>query len=460
MPSQHHRRGGAQRQALTLTKRQPLVWCVMLALAAGSGLAQAQPSPLVAPAMPAAAARVPAPPTGQAESLAALLARALPQDPAVQVARALLSATDERRWQARSRLGPALTVNATAGKSLDTELNLPVNRTTDRAELGLRWNLYNAGSDGAELTAVSREVEAAWQDLRRAREESAERVADAYLELLRGEALVPLAAERRAAVQRLVDQVLQQNSAGKVSDADAQQARASLLDAEIAQEQAESERDSARQKLARLVGDEIRPVAALSLPVPLDDSGSPGLVASAQLRALAARDRVRPRSTLLAPRVDLELRKSLGDRTFPAQTTLQQHAWVLSARWDLPLGGENASRLDEAARRAEAAEADAERVARGVRAELDALLPTLDNTARAIERLDRQIAQYTSIVRSGELQFEAGRRTLAQLIQLHDSRFNAQQRLADQTRKLQGAQLRRLSLTGTLLSALGLPPSP
>jgi len=451
-------------------RMRPLALSLWLCSGAGLiGAAVAQVSaPLPAPVPPMAPGaptpppppRLPAPPAGQAETLQALLARAVPQDPAVQVARALLSASDERRLQARSRLGPSLTLNATQGHGQDVELNRPVDRTTQRAEAGMRWNLYNGGNDQAELNGVTREVEAAWQDLRRAREESAERIADAYIELLRGEALVPLAAERRASVQRLVDQVLQQNSAGKVSDADAQQARASMLDAEIALEQAESERDSARQKLARLVGTDIRPVQTLSLPVPLDDSGTPGLVASAQLRAQAARDRVRPRSTMVLPRVDLQLRHSLGDQTRPAPTTLQQRGWLLTASWDMPLGGETAARLDESARRAEAAEYDADRVARGVRAELDALLPTLDNTARAIGRLDKQIEQYTDLVRAGELQFEAGRRSLAQLMLLHDSRFNAQQRRAEQQRKLMGAQLRRLSLTGTLLPALSLPAVP
>ena len=78
----------------------------------------------------------------------------------------------------------------------------------------------------------------------------------------------------------------------------------------------------------------------------------------------------------------------------------------------------------------------------------------LDSAERSVSRLDGQIEQYRSLIKAGELQFEAGRRTLAQLIQLHDSRFNAQQRRADQQRKLQSAQLRRLSLTGNLLPSL------
>lgn len=444
--------GRVQRTALALA-----AWGVV-ATASAQDIINGPPLPL--PAEPVAPQRVPGPPPGQAESLGELLARALPHDPAVKVAAAQMAATDQRRLQAQSRLGPTASVSVVNGRALEDEFGNALKRHTDRAEASLRWNLYNAGNDVAELGGAVRDVEAAWQDLRRAREDAAERIADAYLELLRVEGLLPLAAARLASVQRLVAQVLQQNQAGKVSDAEAEQARASQLDAEIALEQVEAERDSARQKLGRLVGDVVRPVLPADLPAPLVLDGRPGSLLAATLRAEAARARVRPLASLLAPRIDLEARNSLSDQTRPQQTTTQQRMWLLTARWDLPLGGEAQARRSEVERRAEAAEAEAERLAMGVRAELDALLPTIDNTARAVSRLDQQIAQYTNLVKAGELQFEAGRRTLAQLIQLHDSRFNAQQRRADQQRKLQSAQLRRLSLSGALLPAFGLGSAP
>jgi len=59
-------------------------------------------------------------------------------------------------------------------------------------------------------------------------------------------------------------------------------------------------------------------------------------------------------------------------------------------------------------------------------------------------------------VRAGELQFDAGRRSLQQLIQLRDSRQAIAQRHADQVHRLLAARMRQAALTGNLLPALGL----
>lgn len=452
-----------------------LLACAAPARAAGPAAAEPTGAQVLgtlfdAPAAPTVAAPLPAPPPGQAESLPALLARVLASDPQVRVAQSLLQATEQRRLQARSRLGPTLAVSANQGGSQETEFGRPVDRSTNRAEASLRWNLYNGGNDLAELRGATRDTAAAGQDVRRAREDTSERLTEVYVDLLRLQTLLPHAVQRLAAVQRLVDQVRQQNQAGKASDADSAQAAASLLDAEIVHEQVLADHDSARQKLVGLVGGEVRAVLpvilAADLPSPaaataatpeaLRSANINGLVAAAQLRAESARDRVRPVGSLLAPRIDVELRRQLSDRTVPALTTEQQQVWLLTARWDFPLLGESIARRSETQRRAEAAEAEADRVARGAQAELQSLGPRIANAERAVAQLDQQIVQFNTLVRAGEVQFEAGRRTVAQLIALRESRFNAEQRRVEQAHRLLGARLRLLALTGQLLPAMGL----
>ena len=424
-----------------------------------------QPSPPPRPAL----APMPAAPAAQDESLPALLARMLATEPQVRVAQALLLAAQERRLQARSRLGPSLGLSVSKGGSNETEIiNGAVDRSTNRAEASLRWNLYNAGNDLAEFNGSSRDVDAAAQDVRRAREDTAERLAETYTDLLRLQTLLPFAKGRLAAVQRLTEQLRQQNAAGRASDADALQAATSLLDAQILLDQVLSDEDSARQKLIGLVGGEVRAVLPVDLPplvLPSNaadgvpdglQGGANGLITAAQTRAESARLRVRPSASLLAPRIDLELRKQLSDRTVPALTTQQQQVWLVTARWDFPVLGENNARRAEAERRAEAAEAEGDRVARGARAELQSLGPRISNAERSLLQIDQQLAQYTALVRAGEVQFEAGRRTVAQLISLRESRFSAEQRRVEQAHRLLGARLRLLALTGKLLPAMGL----
>ena len=444
------------------------------ALESVNSLLDAPAAPVVAPLAPA--------PGGATESLAALLGRVLPRDPQVRVADSLLQATQQRRLQARSRLGPSVYLSANEGGSSETEFGFPINRSTSRSEAGLRWNLYNAGNDMAELNGATRDIDVAEQDLRRAREEVAERIAETYTDLLRLQTLLPHALQRLDAVRKLVEQVRQQTAAGKTSEADATQAATSLLDAEIAHELLVADLDAARHKLSAQVGGEVRDAEPLNLPlqwlsaaaqapagagvadaslanVGLANAGlanASGLVAAARLRADAARDRVRPVVSLLAPRIDLEVRHQVHDRTVPSPTTLQKDVWQITARWDFPVMGENAARRTEQQRRAEAAVAEAERVAQGMQIELQTLGPRIANAERALAQLERQAAQYTSLVRAGELQFEAGRRSVAQLIQLRDSRFNVEQRRSEQAQRLLSAQLKLLALQGRLLPALGL----
>lgn len=443
------RRAGAPRLTLSL---------MALALA-GSALAQeiqADPNAPRTGAQPPAMPPMAATPA-QAETLSALVARVLSYDPAVKVARALQQATDERRLQARSRLGPSLGATVTRGGAALDEFSGPVDRRTDRADLALRWNLYNYGNDASELRATEREVAAATEEVRRAREEAAERIAEAYNEVLRVQQLIPRSQERLDAVRKLVSQVAQQNRAGKVSDADLQQAQASALDAEVSHEQLGADLVSAREKLGLLTGGEVREAVPIVLPPPAT-GGTPynGQVVATRERALAARARTRPPAVLFAPKIDAEYRKKLHDRTSPVTTatTTEQYGWTLTARWDFPVMGEHQARRAEADRRAEAAEFEADRVLRVAAAELATLPPRIAQAERALSQIDRQIEQYSSLLRAGELQFEAGRRSLPQLVQLHDSRFNAEQRRAEQAHRLRAAQLRLLALTGGLLPAL------
>lgn len=123
----------------------------------------------------------------------------------------------------------------------------------------------------------------------------------------------------------------------------------------------------------------------------------------------------------------------------------------------MPVGGEAQARRAEGERRAEAVQAEADRVLNVVQSELLALGPRITQGKRAVAQLANQVDRYDMLVRAGELQFEAGRRSLAQLVQLHESRFNAEQRLADQASRLLAARLRQLALTGELLTALDQP---
>lgn len=392
-----------------------------------------------------------------AEALGPLLSRVLDRDPQVRVAQSLLEAGDARVRQLRSRFWPALGLNATLGQGTDLDFGLPVERRTERSELSLRWNLYNGGNDDAELNALLLESDAARAEVARAREEATTRIAEAYLDLLRTDALLPPATARVEAVQRLVAIVQRQTTEGKASEADLQQALASQVDGEVALEQLRAEHFGARRRLAQLAGEEVAATGPVVLPPGAGAAGSrPAGLQAAQLRAAAARARVRPVESLAAPRANLDLRQRLSDNTRPQASTVQRSGWNLQLTWELPLGGESFARLDEAASRAAAATAEVERLDQERLAEHAALLPRIAAAERAVALLAAPVAQWSALIRAGELQFEAGRRSLQQLIVLREGLYTAQQRLAEQANQLVRLQLRLALLDGRLLAALGL----
>ena len=441
--------------------QRPLVWLAAAALAISGWLPALAQSPATAPAPAAPAIGVTVPATGSVASvpgLAELLERALLSDPQVRVAQAQLKAAGNRILQFRSRFAPIFGLQTSYGQGADAEFGTPIDRTVERAEATLRWNLYNGGSDRVELDAGQREIEASVQDLNRAREEVSQTIAESAIELWRIDAQLLLAQERLEAVRRLAQQVAVQAELGRLSDADLQQATASLVEAEIALDQLRADRVGVIDRLGTLLGEPVQGVRPMLLPVAAAGD-VPASLRSARLRAQGARLRVRTLLDAHAPRVDLDVRKRLSDRTSPALTTEQKRNWSVTVRWEVPLGGELGYRRDEVERRAEAAEAEVERLERQLLAELAAIGPRITGGERAVLLLDRQVEQLAAIVRAAELQFDAGRRSLQQLIQAHEARFLAQQRRTDQQSRVQVTRLRQLLLTGGLLPALGQDPA-
>ncbi|NDY94018.1 TolC family protein [Ideonella livida] len=462
-----------------MTRPHPRRWPLApLCLALLAGPALAEPA-AAAPSAPPPAARVPPDtraPGPQQPGLPALLGRVLARDPQVLAQQALLTAAEARVDQTRSRRWPTLGLAAVRGGSDEVELTRPVDRSTRRTEASLRWNLYNGNADQVELAALQLEARAAALDLQRAREEVAQRLAEAALDLARLEGLIVASARRLQAVEALAQQARRQTELGRASEADGQQAEASLTDARIAHEAVQAERAAARLRLTTLAGEPLQagvdysPQHWLSAAPAPAGAGSPPPEADApteaerphaglqalSLRAEAARARVRSRASLAAPRLDLDVTRRLSTHTDPTPSSEVQSSWQLALRWEMPLGGESLARQDETRARADAAQAELDRQTLAWRAELRALGPSLRHGELMLGLLTGQIERQARLVQAGELQFEAGRRGLQQLLQLRDSHHATEIRWADQWQKLQAARLKRLGLTGGWLPAVGL----
>lgn len=398
--------------------------------------------------------------------------RVLAHDPALRAAREGVAVASAEGVQARSRLWPNAGLSASHGKSRDKDLGLEVDRTRRQSDAYLRWNVFNGLSDRNNIAASERELTAAEEELQRAHADACERAAEAFVDVLRLQDIAQRAARRREEVDGLVGKVGAQVKQGKASEADGQHAVASLIDATVTQENAVADLEAARARLRTLLGEApfgalvetMPPTFAQDLPA-LPDLWDRARTGNAQWRAAIARaEAARERIGIIAPeylpKVDLEVRKNLTNHVSPASSSSEtQRGWTIGLSYDIPLGGEAGGRRDEARHRAAAAEAEAQRVADSVRIDLTASQQRLLQSGAAVPQLDEQIRNLEGVVRAHELQWDSGRRSLMQLIDVRDSRYAAEQRAADNRYRWLTSRLRLLVLTGMLPETLGIDPA-
>lgn len=448
----------------------PWLGAGLLVLASASWAVPAEPEPA---ASPAAAAQ------GQPITFEAALQQALLTDGALRNARAAVHIARAQHAQLRSRFFPTAGVEARQGRRVVDELQEPVERHLRRSEGFVRWNLYNGGADRSALAAAELDVAAAEADARQALEEACERVGKAWAELHRQQAVHRHALQRHAEVQGLAERVARQVAAGKSPDADGQMAQSALIDAELAMAGSAADLAGAQAQLAVITGQPGAvlavphgaathspwgPPPGLSLAAALDDWWTQAVAGHAGSQAAAVRRRAaQARVPLIAPeylpRADLDLRKTLSERTAPAESTRERRGWTLSITYEVPLGGAATARRDENVARADAAEAEAWRSLQAVRGELAVVRQQALQAADALPALARQRGHLEAVVRASELQYQAGRRSLLQLIDQRDRRFNAEQREADTQARLADALLRLGVLTGSLGAQLGVAES-
>lgn len=395
------------------------------------------------------------------------LQQAISRDPQVQLSMAQWRATQAQWKQARSRWFPTLSVNASQGESDDLDLGFAVHRTTERTEALLRWNVFSGGADLNAWRALAREVDAAAEDVRRSREEAAERFIQAYADAARGETVARVADDLLARMTLLKQMVDRQAALGKVSPVDADTSASSLLEVQASLADAQNEARRGRNRLAALSGLSPDDVRALRLPglgmtPDLNQADWAALREgnarwrAAQLRIQSADIRLGVVSSDYLPRVDLQFRQALHDRTNPPASSVSRRGSTLSISLDVPLGGEAVFRRDESIERLKATQADADRISLEAQIEWGETIDQWGTLERNLQLYRRQVQHLTRVIEGAMVQYESGRRTLVQLVELTRLPFATRQKMADASQQQLKAQARLLALSGRLLHQLGL----
>lgn len=399
-----------------------------------------------------------------AATLPEVVGKVLREHPDIQTSQALLNAAEEQLNQARSNYYPTVGLDAVATDATDTQFGAPLERTSRRTDAYLRWNLFRGQADRQGVKAAEYSKGAADADREETHEQVALQVTETYLELLRLRRLLALGEAYQADLTRLNDTMRKREEAGRVPTADLDQVRVSLIQAEAQQAQLRGQLRGAEQRFRLLVGTE---PGELSEPAIADAAASLGRealneqvlsgnrrVRAAMERAAARAEEVGIANSRLFPSLDLELRKRLQTEVDPVPVTDTRSSTQVQLSYQMPLGGANFSRKREALERQQAARSAAESELLRARSDLGLRWAAWQEVRNIAPQLAEQVGASQRVVNAFDLQFDAGRRSLGDLISSRGERYRAQADLVMNRIDQLAASARVLSLLGGLRQSL------
>ena len=218
----------------------------------------------------------------QADSLRDALAAAYMTNPILESARANQRATDEGVPIQRAQGVPSVALTVTHIEFIQQSANA---FTAPSRNLGVNVQalvpVYSGGAVRNGIAAAKQRIEAGQADLRNTESAIFSQVVAAYMDVLRTEALVGLAANNVAVLRTNLEATSDRFQIGDLTITDVAQSRSRLAVAEGDLQSAEANLIAARESYIRLVGAD---PGALEAPPPLP--GLPGTVGEAIVAAL------------------------------------------------------------------------------------------------------------------------------------------------------------------------------
>jgi len=410
----------------------------------------------------------------QAQSLRDAVSLTLKTNPQIGAAIENKEAISFELRQARGLFMPRIDLEASAGRrELDRPLQVGTNPQSNyspvEAGVTATWKLFDGGSREAEVERQASRVDGAAIRVWERSEFLALEVTREYLETMLQRRLVGIAEKNVAFLGDTLSRIRANVSSGSLTDADLRQGEERVLSARARLIEAKQELSAAHIRFNRLVGINLsRPAMpgsmAAKLPKSLDlalglaTRNNPRLqIASAEIDAANAL--VRASRAKLAPEFFLEARGRVGRDMdgVSGRTNDAQARGVM--RWNLYNGGIDAANIQEQTRRVAESQFSRDQVLREIREQVKL---SFDRRARQSElagALGRQLAAGDRVVSAYNDQFSVGRRSLLDLLDAQNTRYNAEVLLETARTSALFAEYRVLAATGQLVKALGLQPS-
>jgi adhesin transport system outer membrane protein len=396
---------------------------------------------------------------------------ALATNPQIHQAVANRRATQEERVQAQGLYYPRVSVEASTGIR---DLRNPTRRSLGiagdtlypmEADLIVDQLLIDSGAREAEIRRQAARTDAAAARVEERSEFVALNVSRAYIDYLLQERLVAIAQDNVAFHDKLAADLREGVSRGSISIADEQQAEERLQAAKAKVTQAREDLDTAAIQFQAIAGMPIDsavipPDLSQALPASVNDAEAQArqnnpLVQEAIADYTAARENITAAKAKLGPRVNLEGRARAGYDIdgFRGKTTDVQALAVL--RWDIFSGGINQANVREQQARADESHGRLFEQTRQAEQDARSAWSRLTNQTALTNELEAQSRISDDLLLSYREQFNVGRRSLLDVLDAQNSRYNVQAQVETARLAKLYAQYRVLAATNRLVEALG-----
>ncbi|HKX92807.1 MAG TPA: TolC family outer membrane protein [Sphingomicrobium sp.] len=396
---------------------------------------------------------------------------ALNTNPQIRQAVANTIATREERKQGQGLYYPRISVEGSVGVR---SLRNPTRRSIGIADqtlwpiegdLIVQQLLYDSGGREAEIRRQASRTDAASARVEERSEFVALNVSRTYIDYLLQQRLVAIAQDNVTFHERLVGDLREGVAKGSISIADQQQAEERLQSARARVTEAREDLDTAAITFRTLTG---VPIDTVSMPPDLSQCMPASLEEAEQMarnnnprvqEAIAdlstAREEVRAARAEIGPKFSLEGRARAGHDIdgFAGRTTDLQALGVL--RWTLYNGGIKEANVREQQARADQVHGRLFEVTRAAEEDTRSAWSRLTNQTALVSELETQGKITDDVLLSYREQFNIGRRSLLDVLDAQNTRYNVQQQTETARLAKLYAQYRVLAASNRLIECLG-----
>jgi adhesin transport system outer membrane protein len=396
---------------------------------------------------------------------------ALATNPQIRQAVSNRAATQQELEQGKGLYYPRISVEGSAGVR---ELRNPTRRRIGIADKTL-WPiegdlivdqlLFDSGGRAAEVRRQAARSDAAAARVQERSEFVALNVSRTYIDYLLQQRLVAIAQDNVTFHERLAGDLREGVAKGSISIADQQQAEERLQAARARVTEAREDLDTAAITFQTLTGVPIDTVSmppdlTQCMPATLQEAEAAARVTNPRVREAMAdlatsREEIRAARAELGPKFSLEGRARAGHDIdgFEGRTTDLQALGVL--RWTLYNGGTKEANVREQQERTNEVHARLFQRTREAEEDVRSAWSRLQNQTALASELEAQGRISDDLLLSYREQFNIGRRSLLDVLDAQNSRYNVQQQAETARLAKLYAQYRVLAAENRLIECLG-----